>query len=139
MTKEAIEALAPLTQEGEYLLFSGEVLLAFYESGRLKAKAMAFEDVRDIAPAASLPMEKIKKLKQGTEIDKVQAMIGAEGLEIMRMNLSDEDSSGVRRVLAWKDDDGEAVEMLFELDDNEWVLFAVVEIPVKPEQQMGNT
>jgi len=34
----------------------------------------------------------------------------------------------LRRVLVWKTDENVVVQALFELDDNEWVLFAIAEV-----------
>ncbi len=130
MTDADVVALLGEGQEADaYLLFAESVLCAFYESGRLHAKAIAFGDIRDIAPFANIPMDKLKKLKQGALLEDVIAMIGSEGLEIMALNIADEENAGQRRVLAWQDADGEAVQMLFELDDGGWKLFAAVEIP----------
>ena len=61
-------------------------------------------------------------------IDDVTSAFGAEGLEIMKINLADEDDAGVRRVLVWKTEKNVVVQALFELDDNEWVLFAIAEV-----------
>ena len=46
----------------------------------------------------------------------------------MKINLADEENAGVRRVLVWKTEAGNVVQALFELDDNEWVLFAIAEV-----------
>ena len=61
-------------------------------------------------------------------IDEVTEAFAAEGLEIMRINLADEENAGQRRVFVWKTNDGTVVQALFELDDNEWVLFAIAEV-----------
>ena len=50
------------------------------------------------------------------------------GTELMRMNLSDEDDAGLRKLLAWKNPSGGVLEALFEQDDGEWILFAIGEI-----------
>lgn len=115
------------TQDG-YFLYEGEVLCAFYESGRLWAKARMFENAGDIAPIADIPLSKLSSYKQGMLLEEVEKAFGAQGLEIMRINLADEDDSGVRRVLVWKTGEGKVVQALFELDDNQWKLFAVAEV-----------
>lgn len=115
------------TDEG-YFLFENEVLIAFYESGRLQAKIRVFENISDIAPVSNLPMDKLSSYKQGMTIDEVTEAFGKEGLEIMKINLADEDGAAVRRVLVWKTETGSIVQALFELDDNEWVLFAIAEV-----------
>lgn len=115
------------TQDG-YFLYDGGVLCAFYESGRLWAKARAFDSAEEIAPEADIPLEKLSSYKQGMLISEVENAFGAPGLEIMKINLADEDDSGVRRVLVWKTEEGNVVQALFELDDNEWKLFAIAEV-----------
>lgn len=115
------------TEDG-YFLVNGEVLLAFYESGRLQAKARTFENVSDIAPIAQIPLSELSGYKQGMPVQEVISAFGAEGLEIMRINLADEDDAGLRRVLVWKTQENKVVQALFELDDNEWVLFAIAEV-----------
>lgn len=114
--------------EGGYFLLENEVLLAFYESGRLYAKARVFESAADIAPTANIPFNKLSSYKQGMTIDEVTSAFGAEGFEIMKINLADEDNAGVRRVLVWKNEENAVVQALFELDDNKWVLFAIAEV-----------
>jgi len=115
--------------EGDYVIFSGEAACAFYESGRLRAKAVVFDAITDIAPTAEIPLDNLRKLRQGAHIDEITTLFGCEGLEIMKINLSDEEESGVRRVLAWQTEEKISVQALFELDDGEWVLFAIVESP----------
>jgi len=115
------------TEDG-YFLYENSVLCAFYESGRLQAKTRVFESICDAAPVADIPLSKLSSYKQGMTIDEVTEAFGAEGLEIMRINLADEENAGQRRVLAWQTDAGIAVQALFELDDNEWVLFAIAEV-----------
>ena len=127
--KEDLEAKFTLTEtEDGYFLLEDEVLLAFYESGRLQAKTRRFENAADVAPAADIPLDAISKYKQGMTIEEVTEAFGAEGLEIMRINLADEEDAGLRRVLVWKTDENVVVQALFELDDNEWVLFAIAEV-----------
>ena len=115
------------TEEG-YFLYENEILCAFYESGRLQAKSRAFENAGEIAPTANIPLTKLSSYKQGMTIEKVTEAFGCEGLEIMKINLADEENAGVRRVLVWKTEAGNVVQALFELDDNEWVLFAIAEV-----------
>lgn len=127
--REEIEKEFTLTEtEDGYFLMENEVLLAFYESGRLYAKARQFENAADIAPIANIPLEKIAGYKQGMTIEEVTEAFGAEGLEIMEINLADEENAGLRRVLVWKTEENVVVQALFELDDNEWVLFAIAEV-----------
>lgn len=114
--------------EDGYFLYENEILCAFYESGRIQAKARAFENAGDIAPVANIPLDRLSSYKQGMTIEKVTEAFGAEGLEIMKINLADEENAGVRRVLVWKTEAGNVVQALFELDDNEWVLFAIAEV-----------
>lgn len=113
--------------EENYFLYENEVMCVFYESGRLQAKLRAFESVLDVAPVADIPLDKLPSYKQGMKIDEVTGAFGCEGFEIMKINLADEDDAGVRRVLVWKTETGVHVQALFELDDNEWVLFAIAE------------
>ena len=115
------------TSDGEYMVLNGEVACAFYESGRLMAKSLVFENIAEVAQEAEIPLEKIRKLKQGTHFDEVKALMGADGTEIMRINLSDEDNAGVRRVMAWQNAGKVSVQALFELDDGEWLLFTIAE------------
>lgn len=127
--KEELEVEFTLTEtEDSYFLLENEVLLAFYESGRLQAKARFFENAADVAPAANIPLDKIAKYKQGMTIEKVTKAFGTEGLEIMKINLADEENAGLRRVLVWKTNENAVVQALFELDDNDWVLFAIAEV-----------
>ncbi len=127
--KEEIDLLFEKEEtEDGFFVYGGEALCAFYESGRLQAKARVFENVADLAPIANIPLDKISGYKQGMTIDDVTSAFGAEGLEIMKINLADEDDAGVRRVLVWKTEKNVVVQALFELDDNEWVLFAIAEV-----------
>lgn len=127
--KEEIDLLFEKEEtEDGFFLYGGEVLCAFYESGRLQAKARVFENVADLAPTANIPLDKISGYKQGMTIDNVTSAFGAEGLEIMKINLADEENAGVRRVFVWKTEENVVVQALFELDDNEWKLFAIAEV-----------
>lgn len=131
MKEEIVNLFGEGVREGEYEIFSGEVMCAFYESGRLMAKGLVYEAVCDIAPVADIPLESLKKLKQGAMISEITELFGCEGIEIMRINLSDEENAGVRLVLAWQNAEKITVQALFELDDGEWVLFAVAESPAQ--------
>ena len=113
------------TQEG-YADFGG-VLCAFYESGRLQAKAVKFDDIHAVAMATEVDFAPVRKLRQGTSIESVREIMGSEGTEIVRINPSDEENSGVMCVLAWKKEDGSVMQTLFEMEDGKWVLFAAVE------------
>ena len=129
-TYEEISKLFGKCEEQDgFFLFEDEVLCVFYESGRLQAKARVFDDLALLAPVAEYSSESLKKLKQGTSIEEVTEIFSVEGLEIMRINLSDEENPGVRRVLAWQNAEKANVQALFELDDGEWVLFAIAESP----------
>ena len=68
-------------------------------------------------------------LRQGASIESVEELMGGSGREIAMLRLSDEENAGSRRVLAWANEAGDAMEALFELDDGQWVLFAAVRIP----------
>ena len=118
---------APAANDGEYADFGG-VLCAFFDSGRLQAKMRGFDDVRSVAAPTNGDFAAAKRLKKGALLADVSAILGGEGEEIMRVNLSDEETSGVQTVLAWVNADSQVMEALFELDDGEWTLFAVVEI-----------
>ncbi len=115
------------TEEG-YLDFGG-ALVAVYESGRLKGKILAFDDVTDAAAPSQADFTQAQSLRQGASIESVEALMGGPGREIARLRLSDEESAGSRLVLAWANEAGDVMEALFELDDNQWVLFAAVRIP----------
>ncbi|MBR4235338.1 MAG: hypothetical protein IKR85_04665 [Clostridia bacterium] len=113
-------------QCGDYIRF-GNALCAFYESGRLLAKARYFDDVREAAAFSEGNFAKASRLKYGTPLDEISALLG-EGCEIMRINLSDEDEPGHRIVLAWQNARGEVLEALLELEDDVWVLFALGDV-----------
>lgn len=113
------------TQEG-YADFGG-ALCAFFESGRLRAKIVSFETLSEVAQVSDADFSKAKGLKKGAPEEEVNALFGGACAEIMRINLSDEENSGVQRVDAWVNADGNAVQALFELEDGKWVLFAIVE------------
>ena len=117
----------PVLTEDGYADFGG-ALCAFFESGRLRAKIVSFETLSEVAQVSDADFSKAKGLKKGASEEEVNALFGGAGAEIMRINLSDEENSGVQRVDAWINADGNAVQALFELDDGKWVLFAVVEI-----------
>lgn len=118
----------PLLTEDGYYDFGG-ALVAAYESGRLKGKVLAFDDVIAVAAPSQADFTQAQSLRQGASIESVEALMGGPGREIARLRLSDEESSGFRLVLAWANEAGDAMEALFELDDNQWVLFAAVRIP----------
>ena len=130
MTKDEIAHLfdGVYDQDGEYIVFGGEVMCVFFESGRLQAKAKVFEDARDIAPVCAIPVKELSSYKQGMLISEVAEAFGSEGIEIMKINLADEDNAGVRRVFVWKTETNDCVQALFELDDNMWKLFAIAEV-----------
>lgn len=130
MKLEEVSRLLGAHEEREegILAFPGGVLLSFYESGRIRAKALDFEDDGFVQTVEKIPLQAVQKLKQGALYEDVTALMGTEGTEIMRINLSDEDTPGVRRVLAWRDEAGMSIQALFELDSEAWVLFAVAGI-----------
>lgn len=113
------------TQEG-YADFGG-ALCAFFESGRLRAKIVPFEAFQEVAQFSKVDFSGAKGLKKGASEAEVNALFGGAGAEIMRINLSDEENSGVQRVDAWANEEGSAMQALFELDDGAWILFAIVE------------
>lgn len=116
-----------LTEDGYYDF--GGALVAVYESGRLKGKILAFDNVTDVAAPSQADFTQAQSLRQGASIESVEALMGGPGREIARLRLSDEENAGSRLVLAWANEAGDVMETLFELDDNEWVLFAAVRIP----------
>ena len=121
---EAIFGEGTPTEEGYYVF--GDCLCAFYESGRLQSKTVYFEDIRQALIPGEYDFEFAEDLKQGASITVLTDKLG-EGTEIMQINLSDEDNPGVRKVLAWRDMNGNVLEALLELDDGEWTLFAISE------------
>lgn len=131
---EIIKLLGEGEPAGEYVLFSESVLCAFYESGRLQAKCRVFDKITDAAVLCELPLEKLPSLKQGMPIDEFVDLIGTDGAEIMRINLSDEENAGMRRVIAWQNADGASIQALFEMDDGEWILFALAESGKQTEE-----
>ncbi len=116
-----------LTEDGYYDF--GGALVSAYESGRLKGKILAFDDVADVAAVSQADFTQAHSLRQGASLESVEALMGVPGREIARLRLSDEENAGSRLVLAWVNDAGDAMETLFELDDGQWVLFAAVRIP----------
>lgn len=131
-TRQQLEAELSLEDMGEYLL-CGDALLAFYESGRLRAKFLYYEALNDVAPLAEAGFDKARRLKQGASIDALTQLLG-QGRELMLMNISDEDNAGVRRLLCWKDALGNVLEALFEQEDGKWVLFALGEVKAELAQ-----
>ena len=126
-TRETVASgFGKLTENGEYFEI-GDALVSFWESGRLQAKIRAFENAADAAALTGRSFDAVLKLKQGAPVDKLISDLG-EGTEIMMINLADEDKSGVRKVLAWKHEDGTVLEALLEMDSGEWVLFALTVI-----------
>lgn len=121
-------AHGPLTPDENGMVDLGEVLCRFYESGRLWGKVRAFENIGEVAMRVEGDFAAARKLHMGESLASVQALLGGEGTEIARLNLSDEENSGVQLVLAWQNGQGEVLEALFEQDDGEWVLFAVAAI-----------
>lgn len=116
-----------LTEDGYYDF--GGALVAAYESGRLKGKILVFDNVTDVAAPSQADFTQAQALRQGASIESVEALMGGPGREIARLRLSDEENAGSRLVLAWANEAGDVMEALFELDDNQWVLFAAVRIP----------
>ena len=116
----------PVLTEDGYADFGG-VLCAFFESGRLRAKIVSFDAISEAASFTDSDFSGARNLKKGAPEEEVNALFGGAGAEIMRINLSDEENSGVQRVDAWVNADGNAVQALFELEDGKWVLFAIVE------------
>lgn len=114
------------TAQGDYLLF-GDALCSFFESGRLQAKSLNYEDIREAAAQTQADFALVRDFKQGTHEEELVKALG-DGAEVMRMNLSDEEDAGLRKLLAWKNEAGSVLEALLELDDGEWVLFALGEI-----------
>ena len=105
----------------------GDVLLAFYESGRLQAKGLYFDDISEVAAKTQADFALVRKFKQGTPLSELTAILG-EGKEIMTINLADEENANIRKLLAWQNEDGGILEALIELDDDEWLVFALGEI-----------
>ena len=126
MTRQQLEAELSLEDAGEYWL-CGDALLAFYESGRLRAKFLNYESLDAVAPLSDAGFDEARKLRQGASIETLTQLLGP-GLELMLMNISDEDNAGVRRLLCWKDASGNVLEALLEQEDGQWVLFALGEV-----------
>lgn len=118
----------PLLTEDGYYDFGG-ALVAAYESGRLRGKILAFDDIAAVAAPSQADFTQAHSLRQGASIESVEELMGGSGREIAMLRLSDEENAGSRRVLAWANEAGDAMEALFELDDGQWVLFAAVRIP----------
>ncbi len=127
--KELTERYGEPAPEGDLLVFADGFACTFFENGALRVKARVFTDVRDIASLSEADIKaKARSFKQGDSLEYVEAELGAAGAELMRVNISDAENSGVRRVLAWRDADGGALEMLFESEDGGWKLFYVVSV-----------
>lgn len=109
-----------------YLLF-GDALCSFFESGRLQAKSRCYTDIREVAALTQGSFNDVTGFTQGTEESELIAYLG-EGEEVLVMNLSDEDEAGLRKLIAWRNENNAVLEALFELDDGKWVLFALGEI-----------
>ena len=127
---DTLETITESLGEGEAVddfIKYGDALLVFYESGRLNAKGLYFDDVRDVAPMAQGNFALVRDFKQGTGLSEITALLG-QGKEIMARTLADEDDAGLRKLYAWQDANGHVLEALVELDDGEWVLFALGEI-----------
>lgn len=124
------EALAGKLGEGEsldnYVRFEG-ALCAFFESGLLRAKLMWFDDPSAVAPATARNLDAIKQLKQGASMTEVVEALGCEGVEIMRINLTEDEDGAQQIVYLWRDDTDRVVEALFEYENGEMRLFAAVE------------
>ena len=118
----------------EYLI-ADDAILCFYESGRLQAKGRVYESILDAASETVGSFAEVKKLKQGAPLEKLLAILG-DGNEIMYINIADEENSGARRVLAWKNSDGNVLEALVERDNGGWILFAITEIEVNTLQKL---
>ena len=126
-TREDIETLFDEgIKQNEYIRFD-DVLCAFFESGRLQAKSLYYQDIRDVAAPTKGDFAAVRDKKQGTPEQELSDILG-EGTEVLRMNLSDEDDAGQRKLIAWKNAEGGVMEALFEIDDGEWILFALGEI-----------
>ena len=131
---EMDETLASLTQkygegipDGEYLIF-GDALCAFYEkSGRLRAKSLIYDDIREVAALAQADFSLVRDFKQGRELQDLIDILD-DGTEVLVMKLSDEDKAGTRKLICWKNESGGVLEALFELDSGKWILFALAEV-----------
>ncbi len=124
-----IERYGEPTADGELLVFDGGFACAFYESGTMQVKARVFADVKELAAMTNIDIKaKAQSFKQGDSLELVESELGIAGVEIMRIKISDEEDSGIRRVLAWQDASGSAYEMLFESEDGGWKLFYVVSV-----------
>ena len=110
------------------LILFGDVLCVFFESGRLRAKSLSYDDIHAVAQPTGGDLSSVRALKQGTFEDELTMLLGS-GREILCMNLSDEEDAGLRKLLAWKNEKGTVLEALLELDDGKWILFAIGEIP----------
>ena len=113
-------------KEGDYYLF-GDALTAFFDSGRIRAKSLAYDDIHTVAALTTADFALVRDFKQGTAQDQLFKFLG-KGREIMTINLSDKDNAGVRTLYAWKNEAGGILEALFELDGVDWILFALGEI-----------
>ena len=98
----------PLLTEDGYYDFGG-ALVAAYESGRLKGKILAFDDIAAVAAPSQADFTQARSLRQGASVESVEALMGAPGREIAMLRLSDEENAGSRRVLAWTNEAGDAM------------------------------
>lgn len=123
-------SIAEKLGEGEaldkYVRYGG-ALCAFFEGGMLRAKLIWFDAPAQITQSVAVNLDAAKRLKQGASMAEVVQAFGCEGVEIMRINLSEDTNAAQQIVYLWRDAQDRVIEALFEYENGELRLFAAVE------------
>lgn len=86
----------------------------FYENGRLRAKVLAYDDVRQLKDlSAATGLKNVTTLTKDYDFDMVCSALGGRPMEIAAIAQDSTVNPEVKRLFAWLDADGSCAQVLF--------------------------
>ncbi len=86
----------------------------FFENGRLRAKVLVYEDVRQLKDiSAATGLNNVTTLTQDYDFDMVCSILGGKPLEIAAIAQDSTVNPEVKRLFTWLDTKGNCVQVLF--------------------------
>ena len=101
----------------------------FFDSGRLRAKALYYEDLRQLGQlSAATSIDQFASLNNNYTYEMVCGMLGGRSMEIMQIAQDSSLDPEIKRVFVWCDEKGNVVQILFKGDERlESVTYSLAE------------
>lgn len=90
---------------------------AFYDNGRLRAKVILYEDLRQFRDLSNATyLANVFNLSDSSTFKECINILGGRPIEICQVSQSEQDQTDIARVYTWVDKDDQAAQILFKKD-----------------------